>query len=157
MVRNKEQQKQYNRQYRQNHKEKTAEYDKKYRQNHKEQKAEINRQYYQNYKEKKKQYQQEHKEHISDYRKQYSQTPQGKMSNRISGWKQNGVKLQDEYGDNWEIFYEQEYLATTHCEECNVELTEDKHNTSTTRCLDHCHQTGLFRNVLCQACNVKRR
>ena len=49
-------------------------------------------------------------------------------------------------------------LKTTHCEYCNCELTIDRYNTPTTRCLDHNHNiTDKFnvRGVLCHSCNVK--
>jgi hypothetical protein len=36
-------------------------------------------------------------------------------------------------------------------------LTEDRYNTSTTRVLDHSHITGQFRNILCCACNNRRK
>ena len=49
------------------------------------------------------------------------------------------------------------YLKTTHCDECEVELTYDKVRTTTTKCMDHCHETGQFRNILCHSCNSKRR
>mgnify|MGYP003654513293 CR=1 FL=1 len=53
--------------------------------------------------------------------------------------------------------YYQENKETTQCENCDVELTEDRYNTSTTRVLDHSHITGQFRNILCCACNNRRK
>ena len=36
---------------------------------------------------------------------------------------------------------------------CNVLLTTDKTPTPTRKCMDHCHETGLFRFILCNKCN----
>ena len=100
-------------------------------------------------------YYQENKEKIYDktkqYQKEYRQTPEGIKSNRISNWKITGLICDDIDG-----LYEH-YLKTTHCDECGVELTYDKISTSTTKCMDHCHETGEFRNILCHSCNIKRR
>tara|TARA_R110000751_G_scaffold287983_1_gene392938 strand:- start:14 stop:631 length:618 start_codon:yes stop_codon:yes gene_type:complete len=143
-------------QYRENNKEKVAKAEKQYRENNKEKVAEARKQYLENNKEKvaetRKQYLENNREKI----KQYQQSPMGKRISRISGWKKQGIKLPEEYGENWDIFYEEEYLNTTKCEECGVNLTEDKMRTSTTKCLDHNHITGDFRNVLCHACNIQR-
>tara|TARA_R110000782_G_scaffold202504_1_gene291036 strand:- start:387 stop:695 length:309 start_codon:yes stop_codon:yes gene_type:complete len=96
-------------------------------------------------------------EQNNEYMRRYNKTPQGRMRKKILRWKKWGIKLPEGYGENWVIFYEQEYLGTTHCEECDIELTEDRYNTPTTRCLDHDHYTGKFRNILCFVCNIKRR
>ena len=115
-----------------------------------------------NYKNKEKQkeynkrYRENNKEKFKEQKKRYNKTPAGRKSSRIYDWKKYGVKLPDDYPD-WSLFYEEEYLKTTHCEECFCELTEDKRTTPTTKCLDHCHITGEFRNILCHICNVKRR
>jgi len=69
-------------------------------------------------------------------------------TNRKCDWKRYGLNM-----ENFEEIYEK-YLSTTHCELCNVLLTEDKINTKTTRTMDHSHITGEFRNVICISCNA---
>ena len=95
-----------------------------------------------------------HKEYRDSHKKEskeYSQTPEGKKSKRIRQWEMRGLICEDT-----DTLYEK-YLNTTNCDNCDVELTVDRHNTSTTRMMDHDHETGLFRNVLCLSCNTKRR
>tara|TARA_R110000824_G_scaffold376728_1_gene567830 strand:- start:453 stop:824 length:372 start_codon:yes stop_codon:yes gene_type:complete len=98
----------------------------------------------------KKAYREANAEKIKANKKAYLQTPQGKKTNRIGRWKQLGI-----ISDDFEALYEK-YLGTINCEDCECVLTEDKRTTSTTRCQDHCHKTGLPRAVVCQACNRKR-
>ena len=128
----------------------------------KERKKERNRIWQENNKEWKKQYYENNKEKINaihkEYRennkekiKEHNQTEARKKPNRIRNWKHAGVISED-----FESLYEY-FINCKNCEECNVELTVDKRMTPTTRCLDHDHETNLFRNVLCNLCNVKRR
>ena len=95
-----------------------------------------------------KEYRETNKDKIKEYQKEYRLTPSGKKSSRITDWKRMGVMC-----DDWDALY-QKYIDTHFCELCNCPLTEDTINTSTTRNLDHCHDTGLFRNVLCWNCNI---
>ena len=97
-----------------------------------------------------KEWRKKNKEKNKEYHKEYSQTPAGKKTMRICDWKRHGV-----IHHNFDELYEK-FIQTELCELCNVKLTEDKTTTKTTRCLDHCHSTGEFRNVLCNSCNVKR-
>ena len=63
-------------------------------------------------------------------------------SNTIRNWKAYGVIY-----DNFDILY-QHYIDSKSCEWCGkvFENTFD-------RCLDHDHQTGAFRLVVCRNCN----
>jgi hypothetical protein len=81
----------------------------------------------------------------------YRQSENAKKNDKISKWKLRGVIC-----DDYDALYEK-VINTTNCEECNVLLTEDSKKTKTTRCMDHDHTTGLFRNVLCLSCNFKRK
>ena len=128
----------------------------------KEEKRLYDKNRYENNKEKAKQYYQDNKEKIIQQKKQYRKDNQEKMKeydkspvrkkqNAIARWKKQGLIC-----DNYEQLY-YHYLKTSYCDFCKVELTTDRYNTSTTKCMDHCHQTGLFRNILCLSCNVKRK
>lgn len=96
-----------------------------------------------------KKYYQRNKEH----RKEYYKTYFGKKSITISKWRQRGVIETDYY--TLDELYEA-YLYHPDCEECGVTLTTGK-RCSTSKCLDHDHTTGIFRNILCHSCNIKRR
>ena len=121
-------------------KEKKKEYDRLYREKNKE-KMRLYRLGYKENKEKK-----------SERNKLYRQTDQGKKSNTIWCWKSRGIICFD-----YELLHEI-YKKTTNCEFCDIELTTDRYNTSTTKCLDHDHSINdMFnvRGVLCHSCNVK--
>ena len=148
----KEKEKEYQKKYYQENKEKEKEYKKKYYQENKEKEKEYQEKYNQENKDKRKEYYkkyyQENKEKIKEQQKIYSQTENCIKSMRISNWKQNGI-----YSDDYDKLYEK-YINTTNCEKCDILLTYDKVITNTTKCLDHNHQTGLFRYVLCNRCNI---
>jgi len=71
-----------------------------------------------------------------------------KKSMTICQWKTKGLKLKENqtYEDIYDIVQN-----TQNCELCNMELCYG--NKSNGRCMDHCHETGYFRKVLCRKCN----
>jgi len=131
-------------------KERQKEYMKQYREDNKEKIKEYHDNYYRNNKDKFKQYVKNNPESKKESDKKYSSSDKGLKVGRISKWKERGV-LSDDFDALHEI-----YIGTSNCELCDVELTEGK-RTSATRCLDHDHTTGEVRNILCNSCNAKRR
>jgi hypothetical protein len=101
-------------------------------------------------KERCKKWRENNKEQKKEYLKEYRQTEAGKKSYRISNWKKRGVKSED-----YNALYEY-YINCQNCELCEIELVEGLFGANR-RCLDHSHKSGLFRNVLCNTCNGKRR
>ena len=87
----------------------------------------------------------EYKERI----KNYMSSEAGKKSRRIASWKYYGV-----ISDDYEALYTK-WKETTHCEECNTELVGGSRGKNK-KVLDHDHKTGLFRNILCNSCNIKQ-
>ena len=96
-----------------------------------------------------KEYYEKNKEKIAKQKKEYHQTPKGKMNKKITDWKYNGLICENRA--EYEYIYDR-WLNSEKCEECSKEYTEDN-----IKNMDHCHLTGLFRNIICHSCNMKRR
>jgi len=128
-------------------KQRKKEYQKEYRENNKEQRKEWRENNKEHIKQKAKEYYQNNKEHIKqqnkEYNKQYSQTENGRKSNTISNWKNYGV-----IHDNFDELYNH-YISTNKCDVCSYEFDEKNW-----KCLDHDHDTGKFRQILCNGCNI---
>tara|TARA_R110001599_G_scaffold341216_1_gene562113 strand:+ start:45 stop:590 length:546 start_codon:yes stop_codon:yes gene_type:complete len=80
----------------------------------------------------------------------YHESESYKKSYNLSHWKIWGLK-----GD-YEVIWER-YCNTIICDLCNIELTLDKQITSTRKCMEHNHETGEFRNIVCHKCNMTRK
>jgi hypothetical protein len=111
------------------YKEKMKKYKQKYRQSENGQ---------QKTKEYREQWYSENKEAHSQYRKEGI----GKKYNTICRWKTYGV-IHDDFDALYEL-----YINTNECNICNKVFTDSYY-----RCLDHDHNTGLFRHILCRTCN----
>ena len=131
---NKEERAEYHRQYRLDNKEKLKEYMKQYHLDNKEKLKEYDRQRYL-----------DNKEKIKEKQAEYLKSPKGKKSSRIGMWKHLGL-LYDTQNEIDEIY--ERYLTSKTCEKCDKEYTKKN-----VKCMDHCHNTGKFRNVLCNRCN----
>ena len=84
------------------------------------------------------------KEKRNEYNKEYCQTEKGKKSMTISQWKRNGVICED-FDKMYEI-----YINTNNCNWCNK-------NISKRRYIEHNHNSGEVRGIVCQSCNMKMR
>jgi len=70
--------------------------------------------------------------------------PKRHKSYTIYNWKKNGLKENEE--TIVEIY--EGSIRTSNCELCGKAFTnlKDRH-------MDHCHETGKFRNIVCNKCN----
>lgn len=84
------------------------------------------------------------KTEVVERAKMYCKTPAGKKSSAIRNWKHSGL-----INDDYSALYGS-YLQAPHCNACKSEFKD-----SFDRCMDHDHDTGLFRQFLCRACNTR--
>tara|TARA_R110000796_G_C14204216_1_gene392281 strand:+ start:118 stop:510 length:393 start_codon:yes stop_codon:yes gene_type:complete len=96
-----------------------------------------------------KEYNEKKKLERSEYYKIHNQKPEIKKQRKINEWKNRGLIVED-----YDFIYNKWFNATN-CEVCNIILTND--NIYTRKCMDHCHITGEYRNILCHPCNVRIR
>ena len=129
------------------------------------------KEYYQKNKEhiliRNKEYKELNKDRIKAYQREYRHTPEfreiankytreyrtrdiGIKHKRVGNWKTSGVI----HPDFNELYTH--YINTWECENCHVDLVEGIFGANK-RTLDHDHSTGLFRNILCNTCNVRRK
>ena len=92
-----------------------------------------------------KEYRNKNKDRLNNRDRLYSKTPSGMKSMRTRQWKTRGV-----ISDDWDMLH-QHWELTSHCDKCHVYL---EGNSKEKKCLDHCHTTGQFRNILCHNCNL---
>jgi hypothetical protein len=62
----------------------------------------------------------------------------------VNGWRNKGIIDSD-----WDSFYDV-FIKQTHCWICNKKYDFKKYR----RCLDHDHETGEIRYIVCNVCNI---
>lgn len=78
--------------------------------------------------------------------KEWDNTDKGKKYRRIKNWKKQGI-IHDDFDTIYDI-----YINTDKCDVCNVELTNGTGKNC--RNLDHNHETGEIRGIICKKCNI---
>jgi len=115
-------------------KEKQKEYNKQYKIANKERIAELNKKAYE-----KNKLEEGFQEKKTAYQKQYRKANPDKRL--IQHWQSRGMIDTD-----WDLVYEM-FIAQTHCWICGCGFN------NTRKCLDHNHETGELRYVVCVPCN----
>ena len=77
-----------------------------------------------------------------EWKRRFYQTPKGKKKLTFDNWKKGGL-----VGD-YEAVYEI-YLNTTNCMRCSIQFCVGNRKS-----MDHDHETGEYRAVLCNTCNA---
>ena len=88
-----------------------------------------------------------HKEVTRARHKAYNQSPEGIKNRILCSWKKRGV-----ISDDYDALYDK-YINTNECELCKISITEGQ-GLIGKKHLDHDHETGEFRNILCGKCNM---
>jgi len=114
----------------------------------KEERKEYNKQYRQKNKKKIKEYVKLNKEKIALNHKKYNLKNKDKRRKRE--WRYHG--LIDSDNDNYNRIHDL-WLNQKYCNACDIELTRTGKTINTQACMDHDHETGLFRHIICQKCN----
>tara|TARA_R110000851_G_scaffold122196_1_gene251446 strand:+ start:983 stop:1303 length:321 start_codon:yes stop_codon:yes gene_type:complete len=84
------------------------------------------------------------------YDKKRDQLYDRRKYKRIQNWKRIGV-VSENYDELYNLFYN-----THSCEDCDITLKTEGKLENNTRVLDHDHETGEYRGVVCLDCNFKR-
>ena len=118
-----------------------------YRENNLDYHKKRNKEYYEKNKKREKEkarlYRLENKEKISILKKKAYNTSKGLKLNRLAGWRRQGIIC--DYDAIYDI-----YINTHKCDFCCKDFLNSKD-----RNLDHNHDTGEIRGILCKNCNVK--
>jgi len=120
-------------------KDEINQYQKNWRDTHQEQEKLRHKIYYENNKE-------DIREISRINEKLYRETEHGFKMRTFKNWKRSGMIY-----DDWNEMYDT-YMMTWNCHYCGVELVEGIKG-GNNKCLDHNHETGEVRGILCKSCN----
>jgi hypothetical protein len=85
------------------------------------------------------------REKENERKSKYKKTERGKKSTCKTNWKKRGLNM-----ENFEEIYER-YRMAIFCDICECVLDGIGYNQ---KCMDHDHETGEFRNIVCRGCNI---
>jgi hypothetical protein len=107
--------------------------------------SEYNRKYYQANKEKRKQqfrkYREENAEYFRNYMREYQLKNKDALSESRRAWR---------YGMTVDEMNERLEEAGDICPICHAAYGTE----TTKKCIDHCHETGEIRGIICNKCNI---
>ncbi len=133
-------------------KQRKKESDARYRAKNKEKMLNYHQEYYKKNKEKKNAQSRKWDNENKEKRKEIVARNKEKYPHIVfkCKWKHRGVIWKDdnEFMEIWD-----KYSKATHCENCNVEFKTDS-TQMLKKCLDHCHESGEFRQIICGHCNL---
>ena len=73
------------------------------------------------------------------------------------GWKKRGMK--DDHNDDFKTYY-RIYRSTKYCDFCGSKIgnviDRDHHVPHSSKCLEHDHESGYIRGIVCHSCNSKK-
>jgi hypothetical protein len=92
----------------------------------------------------KKEYREKNKELLSQKQKEYSCRESGKIVKRESSWRKNGINI------TYDKYLEISSLQNFQCAVCGVH----QDNLEKSLCVDHDHNNGKIRGLLCSNCNI---
>ena len=90
-------------------------------------------------------YNNKNREKKQEINKIYRKTETGKKSICRDNWKRGGLNM-----ENFEEIY-QRYKDAIFCDICECVLEGIGYNQ---KCMDHDHDSGDFRNIVCRGCNI---